>query len=137
LAHAYTDVPSEVQDEWFAFTFGNVRFFVLNSNCDAKGCPRQTFWLREELGSKSSISAKFRIVLVHFPPFTELWDPKEGYKGEPFIREHWVPLFEKFNVDLVVSGHTHAYERGVRNNVIYIVIGGSGLVNYLCGERGF
>jgi len=27
------------------------------------------------------------------------------------IREEWVPLFDKYNVDLVVCGHEHHYER--------------------------
>ena len=27
------------------------------------------------------------------------------------IREEWVPLFDKFGVDLVVCGHEHHYER--------------------------
>ncbi len=28
------------------------------------------------------------------------------------MRERWVPLFERFGVDLVVSGHSHLYQRG-------------------------
>jgi hypothetical protein len=27
------------------------------------------------------------------------------------IREEWVPLFDKYGVDLVVCGHEHHYER--------------------------
>jgi len=27
------------------------------------------------------------------------------------IRENWLPLFDRFNVDLVVCGHEHHYER--------------------------
>jgi hypothetical protein len=38
----------------------------------------------------------------------------------------WVPLFEDYHVDLVVSGHTHAYLRGRRNGVTYTIVGGGG-----------
>ena len=64
--------------------------------------------------------------MFHLPPFTELWSPKEGYNGEDFVRKEWVPLFERNNVDLVISGHTHAYARGYRNGVLYTIVGGAG-----------
>lgn len=75
-------------------------------------------------------SASFRIVFVHIAPFIELWDPKAWKSGESqwgnFVRRNWVPLFEKYHVDLVVSGHEHAYQRGERNGVVYAIIGGGG-----------
>lgn len=39
------------------------------------------------------------------------------------MRNDWVPLFEKFHVDIVISGHTHLYARGKRNGVIYLIVG--------------
>ena len=30
----------------------------------------------------------FRVVVLHLPPFTELWDPDEGYDGDAFVRDH-------------------------------------------------
>jgi hypothetical protein len=35
-------------------------------------------------------------------------------------------LFERYGVDLVVSGHQHNYERGEKNGVMYGIIGGAG-----------
>ena len=29
----------------------------------------------------------------------------------PALREHWVPVFDKHHVDLVLQGHDHAYQR--------------------------
>jgi hypothetical protein len=37
-----------------------------------------------------------------------------------------VPLFTQKNVDLVIGGHMHAYQRGATNGVTYIVSGGGG-----------
>ena len=64
--------------------------------------------------------------MFHLPPFTELWSPKEGYKGEEFVRMDWVPLFELYGVDVVISGHTHAYSRGYYHGVLYTIVGGAG-----------
>src|SRR3990167_398389 len=64
--------------------------------------------------------------MCHLPPFTELWSPKEGYNGEQFVRDEWVPVFERYDVDIVISGHTHAYARGFKKSVLYAIVGGSG-----------
>src|SRR5690606_2350770 len=36
-------------------------------------------------------------------------------RNEPVLREHWVPVFEKHNVDLVQMGHDHTYARGFKD----------------------
>jgi hypothetical protein len=55
-----------------------------------------------------------------------------------------VPLFEKYGVDVVLSGHNHGYEasypllRGVRDNdngIVYVVSGGGGGTLYDLIER--
>ena len=47
-------------------------------------------------------------------------------KGPSGAFKNWVPLFEKYRLDLVVAGHAHAYERGRQNGVMYVVVGGAG-----------
>eukprot|EP01104_Vermistella_antarctica_P002752 TRINITY_DN12971_c0_g1_i1.p1 TRINITY_DN12971_c0_g1~~TRINITY_DN12971_c0_g1_i1.p1 ORF type:complete len:900 (+),score=154.49 TRINITY_DN12971_c0_g1_i1:102-2801(+) len=113
-------------EEFFAFSLNRARFIVLNTNAHPSINPHQTRWLKRELAHSRTRGASFRIVLLHIPPYTELWDEDEGFRGEPFVRRDWVPLFEKYGVDLVISGHTHAYLRGERNGVIYTIVGGGG-----------
>lgn len=43
-----------------------------------------------------------------------------------FIRGIYLPIIEETNVDLVICGHGHAYERHLVNNRTYLVIGGAG-----------
>jgi 3',5'-cyclic AMP phosphodiesterase CpdA len=124
MALAYTDPPFQRMD-WFSFQIGRVEVFTLDTNCDPLACPQQTKWLKEKLAVYSD-SVDFRIVVLHLPPFSELWDPNEEYNGESYVREEWVPLFEQHNVSLVVSGHSHTYARGKRNGVMYAIIGGGG-----------
>ena len=34
-----------------------------------------------------------------------------------------VPLAEQYGIDVIVSGHTHEYERGELNDVNYVITG--------------
>src|SRR5699024_1972506 len=61
----------------------------------------QSNWLEKQLQQSK---ATFKLAVFHFSPFT----PHEDYKD---IKESWVPLFEKYGVDLVLSGHFHYYQR--------------------------
>jgi hypothetical protein len=41
------------------------------------------------------------------------------------VVSRWVPLFERYGVDLVLAGHDHNYQRfAPRNGVTYVVHGG-------------
>ncbi|KAI9498234.1 Metallo-dependent phosphatase-like protein [Zychaea mexicana] len=125
----YTRV-SPSSDPWFAFSMagGAIRFVVLDSNLDWE---QQDTWLKHELASTAFQNAEMRVVVVHVPPFIEYWEPdgwfKKGQsKWGAFVKDRFVPLFEKYGVDLVISGHQHNYERGQRNGIHYTIIGGAG-----------
>ncbi|KAG0351865.1 Metallo-dependent phosphatase-like protein [Gamsiella multidivaricata] len=113
---------------WHAYTLSGVRFIVLDSNLDAR---EQDRWLEEELRSEASKQAWFRVVLVHISPYTQYWE-KDAWvdKGEKnwgsFVRTRYVSLFQKHNVDLVISGHQHNYMRGQDDHTVYTIIGGAG-----------
>ena len=47
----------------------------------------------------------------------------------PF-RALFEPLFMKYGVDVVFSGHHHAYQRISRNGIMYVVSGGGGAAGY-------
>lgn len=124
-AYTYSALPGN--ESWYAFTYGNVRFIFLNSNLPTSSTPQQLDWLKAELASRDARTAQFRVVSFHMPPYTDLWD-SPNYSGEAWIRSDWVPLFEQHKVDVVVNGHTHAYLRGERNGVMYLIVGGAGNV---------
>jgi hypothetical protein len=54
------------------------------------------------------------------------------------VRDHFVPVFQKGKVDLVVAGHAHAYQRMDLEGVRYVVVGGAGgrLDRYQTGHWG-
>jgi len=123
LAYAYSTLPGN--EAWFAFDYGNSRFIFLDSETPTGETPEQRAWLQAELARPETQRAAFRIVCFHKPPWVNLWNGG-GYLGEPFVRNDWTPLFTQGNVDVVICGHAHNYNRGVTNGVTYIISGGGG-----------
>jgi hypothetical protein len=76
----------------------------------------QRAWLADTLRDSD---ATWKIVAVHHPPFSA------GYQGSSQeVRDTYVPLFERYGVQLVLSGHDHDYQRSVEmDGVTYVVTG--------------
>lgn len=68
----------------------------------------QAAWLDYVLESSPS---KWNVVTFHQP----VYSASEG-RDEPVLREYWVPIFEKHDIDLVMMGHDHTYARGYNND---------------------
>jgi 3',5'-cyclic AMP phosphodiesterase CpdA len=97
-------------------TVGNVDLFVLNSN---RVNSRQTAWLKLRLAAST---ARWQIVVFHHPAWT-----CGEYRSNALVVDRWVPLFERYGVDLVLSGHDHNYQRFAEyHGVRYLVHGGGG-----------
>lgn len=123
LAYAYSKLPGN--ESWFAFDYGNTRFIFLDTEAPTSDSPEQFAWLQAELDRPETQRAAFRVVCFHRPPFVNLWNGG-GHTGETWVQSDWVGLFGRKNVDLVISGHSHAYNRGTTNGVTYVVSGGGG-----------
>ena len=120
--------PKRFDNTYFSISIGSaIRFVILNSNVDDL---KQDAFMLQEFGSDEFKAASYRIVLCHIPPFIEFWDPKAWSNGEKdwgaHVKTKWVPLFERHKVDVVISGHSHVYQRGRKNGIVYIVSGGGG-----------
>jgi acid phosphatase type 7 len=88
----------------FSFRYGDAVFIVLDTNRDFWTLCSQRRWFEKAL--KETESAKWRIVVMHHPVFSV-----RGKKNNVFVRRAFLPLMEKYNVDLVLAGHEHAYAR--------------------------
>ena len=99
---------------YYRRTVGGVELYLLDSNSID---PRQTSWLRRSLARSR---AGWKIAVLHHPPFN---CGTHGPNGQVFARG--VPLFERYRVRLVLSGHDHNYQRfAPRRGVRYVVHGG-------------
>ena len=108
--------------EWYAFAYGNCFFVALDTN---RSIDEQAAWLDLKLNIAAARNATWRIALMHAPPFSS-----GPHGGEPNVLAKWVPLFEKYGVDLAFCGHDHIYERSVKDGVTYIITGGGGAPRY-------
>jgi Calcineurin-like phosphoesterase len=92
----------------------------------SEGSP-QWAWLQAEVRSPAWKNACWRIVLVHQPPWSRSW---AGYEGDEAMRRVVEPLVRDHGLNVVVSGHSHAYEylaRPVGTRVVHVLItGGAG-----------
>jgi predicted phosphodiesterase len=109
--------PFNMDDKrYYAFRRGDVEFFALDSTYMT---PEQIKWLAEAL-EKSD--AKWKIPYFHHPIYSS--GAKHG--SELDLQVLIEPLFLKFGVDVVFSGHEHFYERlKPQKGIYYITQGGS------------
>ncbi len=117
---SYFSLPHN--EQWFAFSYGNVRFIGLDSNVSFQPGSVQRRWLAAELQSSAYRHATWHVVYLHHPPFTA-----SVYGDDMDVRQYLVPLFGQGRVDLVFAGHAHAYERYQHQEVNYVVTGGGGV----------
>jgi alkaline phosphatase D len=76
----------------------------------ASGTPNlQTQWLEQALAqARQDPSVDMIVVFMHQ---CALSTSTAGNGSDLGIRQAWLPLFDKYEVDLVLSGHEHDYER--------------------------
>jgi predicted phosphodiesterase len=125
---AYFSVPENGSDteRYYAFTYASARFLVLDSNAYSFALTDQTAWLERELiATRQDPAIRHIFVVMHHPPFSV-----SLHGGSIDLRERWTPLFEKYQVSAVFSGHDHVYERAEHDGVHYFVSGGGGAPLY-------
>jgi hypothetical protein len=134
-----------------SFSYGNVAIIQLDGNDlsaeldDNNGYTegKQTRWLTEQLAAFRAPGSGVDFIIAGFHNCVFCSNTTHGSDGG--IRLAWQPIFDKYQVDLVVSGHVHAYERSypMRNAEVTKVVPSGGTVNpetegttYICAGGG-
>jgi len=103
-------------ERYFTFVKKNVRFFVLDTN---QLDPKQQAWFDEALQRSDD---QWRICFFHHPIYSD-----GGRHGSDVsLRVILEPLFVKYGIDVVFSGHDHVYERLKPQKGITYFVSGSG-----------
>jgi predicted MPP superfamily phosphohydrolase len=103
-------------ERFYTYTKKDVRFFVLDSDyLDRK----QLDWLENELKTSTD---DWKIAYFHHP----LYSSGGRHGSETDLRVILEPLFMKYQVNAVFSGHDHVYERVKPQHDIYYFVAGSG-----------
>jgi hypothetical protein len=118
---------SSGNERYYDYVEGPIHFFVLNSNREepdgTSATSRQARWLKSGLAASSSV---WNVVYDHHPPFSsDSVHGSTGYMQWPFAA---------WGADAVFSGHAHAYERVMRDGIVYFVDGLGGAARYGFGS---
>jgi len=86
--------------------------------------PTQLDWVQQQL---SGSNAKWKIAFFHHP----LYSDGRFHGSDVDLRNQLMPIFEKYGVNVVMSGHDHVYERFKPEGGIYFfLVGNSGELRY-------
>jgi predicted phosphodiesterase len=103
--------------KYYTYKKNNVRFFALDSNYMNK---QQFSWFEKELQNSGS---DWKICYLHHPLYTSA----SFHDASIGLRLMLEPLFMKYGVRIVLSGHNHVYERiKPQKGVYYFTVGASG-----------
>ena len=104
--------------QYYSFTKGDVHFFVLDSNYLD---PKQLAWIDKELSNAGT--KDWKICYFHHP----LYSSGAFHGSSTELRAVLEPLFVKYGVQVVFSGHEHVYERiKPQKGIYYFTEGASG-----------
>ncbi|NWK55944.1 metallophosphoesterase family protein [Verrucomicrobiaceae bacterium N1E253] len=106
-------VPSGTE-AYYSYDYGRVHFIVLNSHdLDRKPTATMAQWLKEDLAKTSSKKSDWIVAFWHHPPYTKGSHDSDKEKQLIEMREYIMPILESSGVDLVLTGHSHIYERSM------------------------
>ena len=124
LSYFGARVPN--QRVWYAENLGAWRVYVLNSNCDQADCAAQARWLQRDLTANPR---RCSLAAMHHPRFSS------GEHGNSAWAARFWPTLDSHQVDLVLAGHDHDYERfAPRHNSG--AIAADGLRSFVVGTGG-
>ncbi|MFQ5604972.1 MAG: metallophosphoesterase [bacterium] len=97
-------------ESYYAFDYGNIHFICLNSNKKSEISTGSTMltWLEEDLAANDK---DWTIAFWHHPPYSKGTHDSDSDKPLVLMRQFAVPILEDGGVDLILSGHSHNYER--------------------------
>ncbi|RUO65417.1 Calcineurin-like phosphoesterase [Pseudidiomarina planktonica] len=98
--------PEALSDTVYFSDYQGVRYIALDSTealQHESKAKQQAEWLEQVLANNPN---RWTVVFHHHP----IQSVSKG-RDNPILREYWQPVYEKYNVDLVLQGHDHTYGR--------------------------
>lgn len=117
------DVPEQAEaggypsnlEVFYSFDYGNVHFISLNSEVfdfldTGTGVQRMIDYTHDDLSQNTS---DFTIAYFHQPPYSKGSHDSDALQELVMqtMREDVVPVLESYDVDIILCGHSHVYER--------------------------
>lgn len=96
-------------EAYYSFDYANVHFICLNSyEVSRSPSGPMAQWLQADLAATTQ---EWLIAFWHHPPYTKGTHNSDTESELREMRENFLPILEAGGVDLVLSGHSHCYER--------------------------
>jgi len=130
------------QNQFYSFDYGVVHFVVLNTQFDEMEQFQPELLAAEKewfINDMRQARKKWNIVLMHKDVLTyEIKNRSDRQAGISEIGKEWMPLFDQYGIDAVLTAHLHTYRRRERlynfqpdaRGPLYIVTGVAGNVRY-------
>ncbi len=100
-----------LQEPYYSFDFYNIHFLAISSEHPFKNGSKQYEFIKKDLEeSIKDLSILWRIVFLHKPMYNSA-DFDRKYSEQ--LKNTFHQLFEKYRIDLVLSGHTQYYQRSL------------------------
>jgi hypothetical protein len=98
---------------YYAFDLGPLHVVMLDSQSSLRGRREAMLrWLRQDLEASTR---RWKLALFHHPPYSHGSNDSDAAAGSDWrqrvARETLLPVLEEHGVHLVLSGHSHSYER--------------------------
>jgi acid phosphatase type 7 len=121
--------PSGTLKPYGSVRIGSTRLFFLNGMHDWVSGEERDWLVRDLARADSEAGLVWRMVVVHHSPWSS-----GPHGGNPrFLAAHLPELLGAHQVDLLLAGHDHIYERGDGGSLKYIISGGGGAPLYKVG----
>lgn len=125
-------------EAYYSFDYSNLHFVVLDSyETDRSTTGAMMTWLKADL---QAATADWLIAFWHHPPYSKGSHDSDVDTELKEMRQNFLPVLEDNGVDLVLTGHSHAYERSkfidghyglssTFSSTTHVIDGGSGRVD--------
>ena len=106
-------------EAYYSFDYANIHFIVLESyTLDTNA--NQMAWCTQDI---QNTNQDWIVAIFHHPPYTKGSHDSDFEPQLINMRNNFLPILESNGVDLILSGHSHSYERS------YFINGHYGLSN--------
>uniref|UniRef100_A0AAV1T108 Purple acid phosphatase n=1 Tax=Peronospora matthiolae TaxID=2874970 RepID=A0AAV1T108_9STRA len=118
---------------YYGFRVGLVHFIILTPYVDSSPTSLQYEWLQQEFQRVDRSVCPWVVVIMHGPWYNSN-TAHQGMEPHVMMKRHMEEILYQNKVDVVFSGHVHAYERShpvykeqvVEDGPMYIVLGDAG-----------
>ncbi len=100
-------------EAYYSFDYSNIHFIVLDSYETMQSVANRDTMLQWMEADLQNTSADWIIAFWHHPPYSKGSHDSDTETRLIDMRAVALPILENYGVDLVLSGHSHAYERSL------------------------